>query len=530
MNIHLPRMKIADDRYRWMALGATLIGGFMSILDTSIVNIALPKMMAVFSADTNDAQWILTAYMLTMGVLQPTTGYLCDTFGARRMYLMSLFVFTVGSALCGAAWSNESMILFRILQALGGGLIIPTTMSIVFHEFPPHERNTAMGIWGISATMAPAIGPTLSGYLVDFWDWRYIFTINIPIGIIGYFLAAAVLRDDKTTDNARFDLLGFVFCSVGLFCLLLALSKGVEEGWSSVYILSLLFVAVSSLIMFVLVEWSQDDPMLDLTLFKDWNFTISTLYTVMATTVLFGSIFLVPLFLENILNYTAMHVGLLLLPAAMLGGFMMPVAGKLADRFGAKPLVVFGALLSLGGTFPLIYMDVGTSPTYVMFVQIMRGLFLGFSFMTVTVLGMASVPVHKISRASALNNTIRQVSGSFGIAVLSTVMQNQQIFHLSHIAENFNSASIATIRMLQAGQTLFAGGAATPRPVAYNHELAIPYHKALAMLNGVGQQHSFIFAFDDAFWVLGLFGVAGLCIALLLKPVKSSGKPAAIID
>ncbi|HEY3424195.1 MAG TPA: DHA2 family efflux MFS transporter permease subunit, partial [Negativicutes bacterium] len=418
--MNIPRLAIKDSRYRWVALSATLIGAFMSVLDTSIVNIAIPKMMSAFAVGTDDAQWILTAYMLTMGVLQPITGYLCDTFGARRMYLLSLFIFTVGSALCGAAWSNESMIAFRIFQAVGGGLLIPITMSIVFQEFPPAERNMAMGLWGISVAVAPAIGPTLSGYLVDYWDWRYIFSINIPVGIIGYILAALVLRETKTVQNIKFDFAGFVTCSTGLFCLLLALSKGVKEGWDSAYIVSLLYVALATLTLFVLIELNSDKPMLDLSLFRDWNFAMGNLFTFVSFTILMGSMFLVPLFLENILGYTAMQSGMLLLPAALIGGLLMPIAGKLADKFGAKLLVILGALFALGGTFPLMYIDLGTSYQHVVFIQILRGAFIGLSLMTVTVLSMGNVPVPKISQASAINNTVRQVSGSFGIAILST--------------------------------------------------------------------------------------------------------------
>lgn len=176
----------------------------MSMLDTSIVNIALPKMMAVFSVESNDAQWVLTIYMLTMGVVQPISGYLCDRFGTRKMYLFSLTVFTIGSALCGMAWSNNSMIFFRVIQAVGGGLIYPVTMTIVYHNFSRGERYRAMSIWGLSAMVAPAIGPTLSGYLVEYWDWRLIFTINIPIGIAGYLLAAFILKETVQQRHGKF--------------------------------------------------------------------------------------------------------------------------------------------------------------------------------------------------------------------------------------------------------------------------------------------------------------------------------------
>lgn len=516
----IPSIKINDEKYKWWALGATIIGGFMSILDTSIVNIAVPKMMAVFSVDTDEAQWILTAYMLTMGVIQPVTGYLCDVFGSRRMYLLSLAVFILGSALCGAAWSNDSMIVFRVLQAIGGGLIIPVTMSIVYQVFPPAERNMAMGIWGISAMVAPAVGPTLSGYLVEYWDWRLIFTINIPIGIVGYVMASLVLRETDVVRSTKFDFGGFVTSALGLFCLLLALSKGTEEGWTSAYIIGLLYVAISSLILFVVIELNHKNPILDLALFKDWNFTLSIIVLFIGTIGLFGGIFLVPLFLENMRGYTAMQTGVLIFPSAATAGLMMPIAAKLADRFGAKPVVIIGVALLALGTLPLMLADLDTSYEYIMLVMMVRGMGLGFFMMPITVLGMNTVPLSKINRASSLNNAIRQVSGSMGIAILTTVIQNRQIFHIDHIAESINNASLAARNAITSGEKLFVHYGSTP---------GIAHIKALALINGVAQKQSFIFAFDDAFLVLACICFTALLPTFLLKPNKPQDKKTSVM-
>lgn len=518
--LNIPKLPIKDENYRWFALAVMMIGCFMSVLDTTVVNIAVPKMMSAFAVDTKDAQWILTAYMLSMGVVQPTSGYLCDTFGARRMYLLSLFGFILGSALCGIAWSNNTMIIFRIIQALGGGLIIPIGMSILLQEFSANERNTAMGIFGIAIMVAPTIGPTLSGYLVDYWDWRYIFTINIPVGIIGYIAAALVLRETKITAGRKFDFSGFFCCSIGLFCLLLALSKGVDEGWDSAYILSLLYTSFAMLVLFILIELHTDEPLLDLSLFNDWNFAVGNIITFICFTIMMGAMFLVPLYLENILGNTAMQSGILLLPAALSSAFMMLIAAKLADRFGAKPLVILGSLFMMESTFSLMYVNMDTSYPYIMASQIMRGIGTGLAFMTITALTMSNITGAKISRASALSSTIRQVSGSFGIAVLSTVLQNRQIYHMAHIAENVNYASLAAGKMLSYAEKLFMHN---------GDSLGIAYKKALVLINGVAQKRSVIFSFDDAFWVLGIFAVAMLLSALLLKTAKAKDKEAELI-
>lgn len=515
----ISNLSIKEKHYRWWALGVTVIGSFMSILDTSIVNIAIPKMMAVFAVGTDDAQWILTAYMLTMGVIQPATGYLCEAYGTRRMYLLSLTIFTVGSFLCGIAWSNDSMIVFRILQAIGGGLIIPVTMTIVYKVFPIEQRNMAMGIWGISAMVAPAVGPTLSGYLVEYWDWRLIFTINIPIGIIGYGAAALVLREMPFSREQKFDGAGLVTSALGLFCLLLALSKGTEEGWTSAYIIALFYISIASLTLFVLIELRHENPILDLRIFSDWNFTFSMITTFIGTIGLYGAIFMVPLFMENLRGYTAMQTGVLLFPSAATAGLMMPIAAKLADRFGAKPVVVVGIFLLGLGSMPLMYINMDTSYEYVMGIMVLRGLGLGLFMMPVTVMSMANIPLSKVSRASAINNALRQISGSMGIAILTTVLQNRQIFHLQHIAENINLTSHAALGMLTSGQQLFM----------HHGDVSWMGHvKSLAVLSQLSIQQSYVFSFDDSFFVLSLICLVGVIPALLLKHVKPKKKDISI--
>lgn len=511
----IPRLTIKKEIYKWVALGVTLIGGFMSTLDTSIINVAVPKMMAAFAVGTEDAQWILTAYMLTMGVLQPASGYLCNSFGTRRMYLLSIFVFTVGSLLCSLAWSNDSMIAFRIIQALGGGLILPISMSIVLQEFSPAERNLAMGIWGICVAVAPAIGPTLGGYLIDEWSWHYIFTINVPIGLLGYLLADLTLKESPTRPDTKFDFAGFIFCATGLFCLLLALSKGVDKGWDSFYIISLLYTAFATLTLFVLIELDRDDPLLDLSLFRDWNFVLGNVFSFINYTILLGSLFLIPLFFQNILGYTAYETGLLLLPAGLISGALMPVAAKIADKIGTKPIVIIASLFAIGGTFPLMFLDLDTSPGYVLFIQLFRGIFVGSSIITVTVLSMSRVPRDKISQASAINNTVRQVSGSFGLAVLSTVLQNRQIYHLDHIASHINIASKSTQDLIAYGKHLFMQQGSTE---------ALAHQQSLVLINGLVKKQTTIFSFDDAFWVLGIFAVLCLLVSFLLRPASVTKK------
>lgn len=220
----------------------------MAILDSSIVNVALPKMMAIFNSSTDGIEWILTAYMLTLGVIMPLSGFLGDTFGYKKVYISALSIFVVGSTLCGMAWSLNSMVFARVIQALGGGIMQPLGMALIYQSFPRSKIGMVLGFWGIAAMAAPAIGPTLGGYLVDYINWRLIFYINLPIGLFNIFFAGMILKETKLIKGKHFDYVGLATSAVGLFCLLLALSDGTKEGWTSLYILSLEAIAAISLV------------------------------------------------------------------------------------------------------------------------------------------------------------------------------------------------------------------------------------------------------------------------------------------
>ncbi|MCR4400447.1 MAG: DHA2 family efflux MFS transporter permease subunit, partial [Syntrophomonadaceae bacterium] len=252
-----------------------IIGSFMAMLDGTIVNVTLPRLMAVFGASPDRIQWVVTIYMLTLGIVMPVSGYLGDTFGYKRLYMASLAVFVAGSALCGLAWNLDALIGARVLQAVGGGIMQPVGMAMLYHNYPRSRMGMVLGLWGISAMLAPAVGPTLGGYLVDSVSWRVIFYLNLPIGVVNLFLASVILDETERLVGKHFDLVGLVSASVGLFCLLLALSQGNQHGWSSPYIVSLLAVSGVSLAVLAVNEWFHPEPILDLSLLKNSLFTIS---------------------------------------------------------------------------------------------------------------------------------------------------------------------------------------------------------------------------------------------------------------
>lgn len=497
-----------EERYMWLSLAVVVVGTFMAILDSSIVNVAVPKMMTIFGASTDQIEWVLTGYMLTMSITIPLTGYLTDRFGGKNIYIFALTVFTIGSALCGFATSTNTMITARVVQAIGGGMIMPVGMSMLFQNVPLEKRGLALGIWGIAAMAAPAIGPTLSGYIVQYLNWRLIFTINIPVGIIGVTLAVLILKESPKNANKKFDLFGALTCAVGLYTLLLALDKVSQNGWSSAYTISLILIAVISLTAFIYIELNHDEPLLDLRVTKNFPFTLSLIISAITTIAMFGGVFLMPLYMQNLRGYTAMQSGMMMLPQAIITGIMMPISGKLFDRYGAKWLTIVGLSVVSVCTYMLSRLTMDTPYSTVTLIMAARGFGNGLAMMPMQTAGMNSVPTNMTARATALNTTIRQVSGSLGIAVLTTILQHRQTFHNVIYSESVNLTSPAFIK----GQTLLQGALSMK---GINAATA----KGFALMQVYGQimKSATMTAMNDTFLIATLISAIGVPISFLIR-------------
>lgn len=431
--------------FPWAGLMVLVLGAFMSILDGSIVNVALPRLMAIFGVSPDEIQWVMTAYLLTSGVVVPVTGYLGDRFGYKRVYIYAMVAFTIGSTLCGLAWSNNSLIAFRVVQALGGGMLIPLSMSLIFRMVPRDKMGMAMGIWGIAATMAPAIGPTLGGYLVDYYSWNLIFTINIPVGVIAVILSYAFINETPLIGNLKFDVIGCILCCAGLFALLLALSQGQDEGWTSQYIVSLFVAAGFCLIIFCLWELYVPDPMLDIRLFTNDVFAASIVAMSLTSIAMFAAIFLIPLYCQSLQGLTPMQTGLLMMPMALATGFMMPISGKLFDRIGAFPLGVAGLAVAGYFTYKLSFITLDTSFRDLQVLLVLRAMGLGLCMMPISTAGMNTIPPMLVGRASAVNNLFRQISASLGIAYMTHIMLDRQAQHAVWLSDGISWTSPAAI-------------------------------------------------------------------------------------
>jgi DHA2 family multidrug resistance protein len=422
----------------WGVIIVVILGTFMAMLDSSIVNVGLPKMMAVFNASQDEIEWILTAYLLTLGVVMPVSGYLGDALGYKRTFISALILFMSGSALCGMAWNLKAMIIARIIQALGGGLMQPLGMALLFKTIPREKMGLIMGYFGLSAMVAPAIGPFLGGYLVDYLNWRMMFYINIPIGIINLIMATSILKETAIIKGSQFDKWGLIFSSCGFFCLLLGLSKAASKGWSSPLIIGLIVTAVLSLVLFVIVELKHPMPILELRVFNNYVFTISSIISCIVAMAIMGGVFLIPLFIQNVLGFSATVSGLTVLPAAVASGIMMPISGRIYDKMGARMLGIVGLAVTTFSTFMMKGFNLSTSLVVIAGWFALRSLGMGLCNMPIGTAGMNTVPPSLVGKASALTFTIKQVSASFGIAIFTTVLQQREIFHLADLAGQIN--------------------------------------------------------------------------------------------
>lgn len=479
--------------YKWVVALIVVFGVFMSILDQTIVNIAIPRLQTAFGADIHSVQWVLTAYILTQGVVTPTAGFFADLLGIKRFYIISLSAFTIGSALCGLAWSLPALIFFRILQGAGGAALFPLSITMLFREFPPQERGIASGIFGVPALLAPAIGPTLGGYLVTYAGWQAIFYINLPIGIVAVILVSIFIRETQTEAGLRFDFLGFFFAALGLATLLYGLSDASTNGWGSGPVVSSIACGLISLAIFVVVELSiarrGGRPLLDLRLFGNRPFTLSIIASVFVIFSLFGGVFIFPIYLQSLRGLSAFQAGVLLLPQALASMVTTVIGGRLVDRIGVRGVMVPGLLLLAFATWQLSFLTLYSPYWWLQLIFVVRGLALGLSIQPLTVAGLSEISPRQLPEASSLNTVARSVSSSLGIAVLATLIQTQNQVHYAHLAEQVTPLSRLG-QLIPLLEALF---------ISRGADILAAKSAAYQLISGLLQRQSYLLAINDAF-------------------------------
>jgi MFS transporter, DHA2 family, multidrug resistance protein len=502
--------------YKWWVLASVMIGTFMAVLDATIVNVALPKIMASFGVSVDKVEWVITAYMLVFAVMLPTSGWVADHFGYKRTYFFALFLFTLGSFLCGLAWNEDMLIVFRVVQGAGAGFLMPVGMAIITREFPLEQRGLALGFWSIAAAASVSLGPLVGGYLVDNFSWHAIFDVNIPVGFFGMFATLVIQREYRTEHVRSFDFVGFISISGCLSFLLLALADGNTAwntgGWTSPFILSCFLISFVSLVVFLVTELKIEHPLIELRLLKDFNFAVTNAILFIFGLGMFGSTFLLPLYLQTSLGYTALQSGAMFLPVGIIQAIISPIAGLTSDKINPKIPAAIGIVLLGISLYMNSFLSLYTEHNQIIIPLIIRGFSMGLLFTPLSTLALADIPRHKMAQASGMFNVIRQLGGSFGVAIMGTMLTRRMIYHTAMYGEALNPQT-PDYQTIMYRIAHFA-----QQTVGSSFSIAAQQSKA--MILSYVSKSSFVEAINDDFLLAAIITFVGVFPVLILRTHK----------
>ena len=417
--------------YKWLVAFVFVFGLFMNLLDVTIVNVALPTFARDFGASTTTIQWVITGYLLSLAVFIPVSGWAGDRFGTKRIFMIALLLFVLGSLLCGFARDIEVLIAFRVLQGVGGGLLTPVGIAMLMRAFPPAERAQAAALIAIPTVIAPASGPVLGGYLVEYQSWHWIFYINVPIGIAGLIAAALFLREEKQPNPGRLDVPGFLLSASGLACVMYALAEAGPRGFDDARVLLFAVLGVALLTTFTIVELRTAEPMIDVRLFGNKLFRASILVQFIGFAGFAGALFLLPLLLQAEMGLSPLQSGLTTFPQAIGVAMMVQPVGRLYHRLGPRRMMMVGMAGAAVVTLSFLLVDLETSQWWIRLIMLVRGWFFAFTLVTLPAAAYATISFEDTGRATAIFNTGQQVGSSFGVALLATVLSNRLIHYHS---------------------------------------------------------------------------------------------------
>ena len=490
---------------RGKILAAMLFGMFIAILNQTLLNVALPKINTEFNISASTGQWLMTGFMLVNGILIPISAFLFNKYSYRKLFIIGLALFTLGSLVCAISFNFPIMMSGRVLQAIGAGILMPLGSNVIVTIFPPEKRGVAMGTMGIAMILAPAIGPTLSGYIVQNHDWNVMFYGMFFIGIIAIVIGLFWFKLYQSTTNPKADIPGIIYSTIGFGSLLYGFSEAGNKGWGSTEIVTMFIVGTVFIIFFILRELRMKAPMLSLEVLKYPTYTLTTVINMIVMMSLYGGMILLPLYLQNLRGFSALDSGLLLLPGALVMGALGPVAGKLLDTIGIKPLAIFGIGIMTYATWELSKLNMDTTYLHIMWIYIVRSFGMAFVMMPIMTAGMNALPPRLISHGNAFVNTMRQLAGSIGTAILVTVMTTQQTNHLSAFSEELDKTNPVIQDHMRELAQQYGGESAAMK-------LLLEHVNKLASVEGV----------NDAFIVATIISAIALILSLFLQGKKKA--------
>ena len=431
-------------------LAILMTGAFVALLSNTLLNVALPAIMKEFDVSASTVQWLSTGYMLVNGILIPTTAFLIKKYTARRLFLIAMALFTIGTLISGFAPNFSVLLVGRMTQASGAALIMPLLMNVLYTSFPPEKRGSAMGMFGIVMIFAPAIGPTLSGWVIQHYNWSVLFFMMVPLMVIVWFLGFFKLHDQKEKSNDTIDALSVVLSALGFGGILYGFSSAGNTGWDAPSVYLTIIVGVLALIWLVARQFKLDEPMLDFRVYKYPMFALSSIISVTLNMAMFSAMLLMPIYLQNIRGISAMDSGLLMLPGALIMGIMMPITGKIFDKFGPKLLAYVGLAIIIVTTYLFSQLTDSTGYTHLVVLYSVRMFGISMVMMPIMTNGLNQIPPALIPHGTAMNSTIQQVSGAIGASLLVTIMSNRTSIHV----EEMMAHAMAKLTTMPTGETL----------------------------------------------------------------------------
>ncbi|WP_251548952.1 DHA2 family efflux MFS transporter permease subunit [Neobacillus muris] len=482
------------NRPPWGILSILMIGAFISMLNETLLNVALPSIMKDLDVSPSTVQWLSTGYMLVNGVMIPATAFLIQKFTVRRLFLTAMGLFFIGTVLAGFATSFPVLLGARMVQASGAAIMMPLLMNVMLTSFPPEKRGGAMGLFGLVFIFAPAVGPTLSGWLIEHFDWRMLFHLVTPIAAIVLLIAVFLLKDKKEHVEIRLDFLSFLLSTIGFGGLLYGFSSAGDKGWDSPEVYVTIAVGAISILLFIWRQLKLEVPMLNFRIFKYPMFSLSSAISIVITMAMFSAMLLLPIYVQSIRGISPIKSGLLMLPGSILMGIMSPITGKLFDKYGGRVLAVVGLTITIATSYYLSTLTLHTSYTELMLIYSARMFGMSMVMMPVVTNGLNQLPAQFYPHGTAMNSTLQQVSGAIGSALLVTIMSNRTKTHAPEIAAS-------TMKQLT--------GQPTPAELAdMQQQIAMQ-----AMLEGI----------NDAFLVSVGIACIALVLAFFIKRVKPAG-------
>ncbi|HEX2948023.1 MAG TPA: DHA2 family efflux MFS transporter permease subunit [Armatimonadota bacterium] len=508
----VPRTEYAEysSATRWIIMAAVMLGTLMQMIDSSIVNVAIPTMMGNLGSTLDQISWVTTGYILSNVIMLPLTGWLSSVFGRRVFLSASMALFTIASVLCGMSHTLTMLVVCRIIQGIGGAALVSTAQATMMEIFPPQQLGMVQAIYGLGVMVGPTVGPTLGGWIVDNLSWPWVFYINLPIGIIATLFTFHFMHDSRhARTHGRIDFIGIFLLAIGLGSLQMLLEKGSREGWfDSQLIIWLTICAAIGIISFIIWELHIKHPVVNLRVLRHRGFAAGTLFGTALGVALYGGIFILPVYLQQMQHYTARQTGIIMLPGALASAVIMPIIGKLVNKFPPKLLITIGVLGASISTYMLHTISSNTSPGDLFWPLVLRGASMGFLWVPLSLASLSSLHGIEMAEGTALFNLSRQLGGSAGIAFLSTFLIDRVTYHHTRLIEHLSVYSPLVQQRVATLQNGF---------LAKGFSLVQAHQQALTYLDSIVQGQSAILAYEDIFVVMTVIFLSTLSLLFFFE-------------